>query len=374
MLTSQQPEAAVGNPLLLKALGRGRDAAVQYVEPLYKRDVVNAAGVTLIAEPARPLQSVAWMHDMAHAYAVVNNWRASHHRPLNTFYVSLNNRAKRTADDDIVAQRLKRLESITAKLSALSKMRLSQMQDIAGCRAVMPSIDAVRRLEAIYRAGGISHDLRSSKDYIAHPKVSGYRSVHLIFAYKLRRPSVYEGHKVEIQIRTQWQHAWATAVEAAGTLTNQALKSSQGAAEWQRFFALMGSYIAEMEGCPLVPNTPAGDQLKDEIRQLAAQLKVAGILRAYSATLQQVGRAAKMKYYLMDLDPDAGIVRLTLFTAAQTKEANDAYTEMEKSIPADSPRQVVLVSVASLQALRQAYPNYFLDTTRFVSLVEAATS
>lgn len=346
---------------------------MQYVEPRFKREQVNAAGERLISmRPADPVTD-EWIRDVVFAYEVVNNWRASHHRPLNTFYVTLNNRAKQTAKGVIVAQRLKRLDSITKKLSAQSRMRLSQMQDIAGCRAVMPDMPAVRKLEAMYRSTGISHQLKSSKDYIARPKPSGYRSVHLVFGFKLRHPSPYEGHKVEIQIRTQLQHAWATAVEAAGTFTNQALKSSQGNADWQRFFVLMGSYIAMLEDCPLVPGTPDDlIRLQHEIRILAASLNVIGVLRAYTATLEQVGKAKRIKYYLMDLDPEAGTVRLTPFTAAQTKEANDAYTEMEKSIPLNSNRQVVLVSVQSLQALRQAYPNYFLDTSIFASLVRAA--
>lgn len=347
--------------------------SVQYVEPRFSREAVNAAGQSLIAVAPPGPMNLEWVDDQVASYDVVNNWRASHHRPLNTFYVTLNNRAKQVSKNVIVAQRLKRLESITRKLSALAQMKLTQMQDIAGCRAVLPSIDAVRKLEELYRSTDISHDLRSSKDYIASPKSSGYRSVHLVFAFKLRHASPYQGHKVEIQLRTQLQHAWATAVEAAGTFTNQALKSSQGTADWQRFFVMMGSYIALLEKCALVPGTPADvSALKDEIRSLAGSLNVIGILRAYSATLQQVGKIKNMKYYLMDLDPDAEIVRLTPFTAAQTKEANDAYTEMEKNVPADSNRQVVLVSVQSLQALRQAYPNYFLDTSKFVELVQEA--
>jgi len=286
--------------------------------------------------------------------------------------MTLKNRAKQIHKNVIVAQRIKRLDSINKKLSFQASMKLSQMQDIAGCRAVLPNIQHVRELETRYRTSqDFSHELKSSKDYIAQPKPSGYRGVHMIYKFKLRAPSPYEGQQVEIQIRTQLQHTWATAVEAAGTFTNQALKSSQGSEEWQRFFSLMGSYIAHMENCPPVPGTPTDIvRLKHDIRVLASALHVIGILRAYSATLNQVGKMAKMKYYLMDLDPDQQSVRLTAFMAAQPKQANDAYMEVEKNIPSGSNRQVVLVSVDSVQALRQAYPNYFLDTTKFASLVQ----
>lgn len=344
---------------------------VQYVEPRYKREQVNAAGRALIAPAPPGPVTVEYFEGQIAAYEVVNNWRASHHRPLNTFAITLKNRAKQIAGSVIVAQRIKRLDSITKKLSAQEFMKLSQMQDIAGCRAVMPNIASVRQLEKTYRSAGFSHEMKPGKDYITNPKASGYRGVHLVYRYKLREPSPHEGQQIEIQIRTQLQHTWATAVEAAGTFTNQALKSSQGSEQWRRFFSLMGSWIAHLENCPLVPETPTDMvRLKHEVRVLAASLHVVGILRTYTATLQQVGKVAKMKYYLMDLDPDQQNVRLTGFTAAQTKEANDSYTQTEKNMPMDSNRQVVLVSVDSLQALRQAYPNYFLDTTKFVSLVE----
>jgi hypothetical protein len=37
-------------------------------------------------------------------------------------------------------------------------------------------------------------------------------------------------------------------------------------------------------------------------------------------------------------------------------------------------RDVVLVSVDSLEALKKAYPNYFLDTHRFIQAVKHATA
>jgi hypothetical protein len=67
---------------------------------------------------------------------------------------------------------------------------------------------------------------------------------------------VYNGLKVEIQIRTTLQHVWATAVETVGTFIQQALKSSQGEAEWLRFFALMATHMALREGRQPVPGTP----------------------------------------------------------------------------------------------------------------------
>jgi hypothetical protein len=39
---------------------------------------------------------------------------------------------------------------------------------------------------------------------------------------------IYNDLKIEMQLRSQYQHAWATAVETVGTFIGQALKSSIG--------------------------------------------------------------------------------------------------------------------------------------------------
>lgn len=54
--------------------------------------------------------------------------------------------------------------------------------------------------------------------------------------------------------------------------------------------------------------------------------------------------------------------------AVQGKEseaANQHYTHLEARLPEGASTQIVLVSVENVNALRRAYPNYFLDTKVF---------
>ncbi len=285
--------------------------------------------------------------------------------------MALKSRADSIDQNAVVSQRIKRLESISKKLSIQPKMKLSQMQDIGGCRAVLSSVTRVRTLEARYIDADDYHERKSRKDYIAQPKPSGYRGIHLIYRYKRRQACAHDGLQVEIQIRTQLQHIWATAVEAAGTFTNQALKSSQGSADWQRFFSLVGSEFAAQERCPIVPGTPTSDaERREEIVELSSSLRVVNVLQAYSATLDAFKQLPRMKYYIVELDPSEMKVQIEPFSATQMEEANARYILLERQAESlGGTRQVVLVSVDSIQALRQAYPNYFLDTTRFVSSI-----
>lgn len=335
--------------------------------PEYPPEQLNAAGKHL-SKMEFPVSSSEGMQ----ALAVLNNWRSAHAYPLNTFQITLRNKARKFEGNVLVAQRTKRLESIHAKLSRLPSMRMSQMQDIAGCRAVFQRIATVRKFIERYKASKFAHKLRGEKDYISSPKRDGYRCYHLVYEYVGTLPTEkYTGLRVEVQIRTQLQHAWATAVEAVGIFTRQALKSNQGDADWLRFFSLMSSAIAAIERCPPVPGTPTDkEQLISEIQELAVALSVWETLMVYNLSIKSLGAAKDAKYFLIELDPAKSSILVRRYKAKQSQEANDTYTELEGSIPVGSSRQVVLVSVDNITALQRAYPNYFMDTNKFAQTVE----
>lgn len=338
-----------------------------WTDPEHSPEEVNAAGRKL-AQLTFPVNTM----DGHEALNVINNWRASHAYPLNTFQITLRRKAKKIEREILVAQRIKRLDSIHRKLADKKTMRMSQMQDIAGCRVIFNKNDSIAKLVKDYKASMFDHQFRGEKDYIAEPKSDGYRCHHIVFQYKgTLSTRQYDGLRVEIQIRTQLQHAWATAVEAVGIFTKQALKSNQGNQDWLRFFALMGTAIAAMEGCNSVPGTPTEKlELVNEITSLSDKLNVGQILQMYNATISTIGSAKDAKYFLLQLDPDEGKITVRRFKAKESAEANRQYTKLESEVPDGSGLQVVLVSVENINALKRAYPNYFLDTNTFAKLVK----
>ncbi|WOH67526.1 RelA/SpoT domain-containing protein [Bradyrhizobium sp. BWA-3-5] len=293
--------------------------------------------------------------------------------PLNTFHVGLRRRAKAIDAGSITAQRIKRLASIELKLVRFPTMTLSQMQDIGGCRAIVSNASQVYRLCDSYFASDIKHSLHQRDDYIANPKESGYRGVHLVYRYFSDKKSDYNTLKIEMQLRSQLQHAWATPVELVGALVQQALKSSLGEQEWLRFFALMGSTIAIREDTALVPDTPQDyASLVSELREHAQSLDVANRLRAFGTALQVYESSASRDnhYYLIEVDNAQKLVNVTSFKHSESELATAKYLETEKKLKDRPNSDAVLVSVDSMDALRRAYPNYFLDTRVFVSLME----
>jgi hypothetical protein len=333
----------------------------------FKADEYNAAA-RLLSKTSFPVTTV----EAIDALEIINNWRSAHAYPLNTFQITLRNRARKFEKSVVVAQRAKRLDSIHRKLLAKKTMRLTQMQDVAGCRAIFSKLVNVYRLAEYYKKSDFDHKFRNEKDYILNPKADGYRSYHLVYEYTgTDTTSDYSGMRVEIQIRTQMQHSWATAVEAVGLFTRQALKSNQGDEDWLRFFALMSSAIAAIERTPCVPGvSDSKDHLVHEIYTLSEKLRAKDMLRAYNTTLETLGAAKDAKYFIIEVDPVAGKVTLRRFKAKESAAANTKYTDLESKIPAGSSSQVVLVSAADITALKRAYPNYFLDTNLFARLVD----
>lgn len=199
--------------------------------PQFSRKDVNKAGAVLIDPNVDDLSR-------SEALTIVNNWRASHYFPLNAIQNGLRQKAVKVNERSLVAQRIKRLPSILQKLRDIETMKLAEIQDIGGCRAVVESMPQVRRLVFLHKMSKHKHVLVKENDYISNPKETGYRSFHLV--YKYRSPSgayeVYDGLKIEIQLRTKLQHSWATAVETVGAFSRQALKASRGADDWLRFF------------------------------------------------------------------------------------------------------------------------------------------
>ncbi len=354
--------------------------------PRFSRKQVDAAGQFLILPPSvfdNLSDKVREFGPDDDAMEIVNNWRASHNCPLYAIRKTLESRAKRITPLAVVAQRIKRLPSIQKKLQGnqYRHLKLSQIQDIGGCRAIMPTVAEALALQEVYKANDLQSEFVRANDYISEPKSDGYRSVHLIYKYHshAERYKVFNNHRIEIQIRSQLQHVWATAVETVSTFSGMALRETSGSmllrpkqylVMWRRLFALMGSAIAMKEGQPIVPGTPSSrEELVNELRSLDAELHVKSSLLTWTTAVSYLPKSphiADAHWFLMKLDPEKRQLVIESFRKELSMVAFDEYVSAEAPERDAPSTQVVLVSVDSLDALRKAYPNYYADTKSFV--------
>lgn len=94
-------------------------------------------------------------------------------------------------------------------------------------------------------------------------------------------------------------------------------------------------------------------------------------LRAFTVAANHIsGQNVNSKYHLISLDIENRRVIVKNYSEAKLEEANKEYTEIERQISEGAKLQVVLVSAGSINSLRQAYPNYFLDTGEFLKKID----
>lgn len=346
--------------------------------PKYSISQVNKAGRRYVDPPKRGPdgqrdldETLRWTR----AWYIVENFRTAHAYPLGQFRDWLKRHAEKVDGNALVAQRLKRDASITRKLFEGS--RLSKIQDIAGCRAVVSTTAQVAEIVERLKQAHVKHDLVDDEDdYIANPKATGYRSTHLVFSYQSTAREAYNGLRCEIQVRTADQHAWATAVEVAGFFLGQNLKASKGQASWLRFFQVAGAVIAHKEGGEMVPGTSSNRaEVVQELKQLAHDLNVWDWMRGFHLAPTAVTKdtpkgKAKVFWYLVEICISKRRVRWWTFSLAQTANANKAYADAELAAHDDPDTSVVLVSADGMKSLKAAYASFFGDTAGFSKLIQ----
>ena len=120
----------------------------------------------------------------------------------------------------ICSYRIKRIDSIIGKLRRLrGRLELDSMVDIAGCRFIVNKDAEIYKI--IKRLESTSLEITKINNNIGqNAKETGYKSVH-IHAYLEKYG---EGKQIEIQLRSNIHHNWATFVETTDSVYGLRLK------------------------------------------------------------------------------------------------------------------------------------------------------
>ncbi|HPS09687.1 MAG TPA: RelA/SpoT domain-containing protein, partial [Kiritimatiellia bacterium] len=292
--------------------------------------------------------------------ALATGWRV-----LNTFQAILRNRTRGTGIS--VAQRHKRKRTIFDKLSRYQGMQLARMDDVAGCRLIFGKIDALYAFRDEIHHAHFDHKLRNTSDkydYIRAPKHTGYRGVHDIYEYHVRSDMGRKlaGLYVEIQYRTLVQHAWATAVEVIGFITQSQPKFQKGDKRYEDAMALASEILARAHERSKGPFPGIDDRtLVENFLALDEQLGLMQMLRG----LNSADKAISDKRNAILIFASTGELEIKPYRDAT--EALRALFVLEKQLP---DRDIVLVRADSSDEVRLAFRNYFSDAREFIRLVE----
>ena len=336
------------------------------MDPLDRKKIDEAGRVLVTSHPS-PSQ-------LEEATRLINAWRFAHEKPLSLFYAGLFKKIHAISPPNTTSSRIKRLPSIKNKLDIIKKLNLSEFQDIAGCRAVVMSIDQANELaERMRKSPGEAFTFKRENNYIQKPRESGYKSLHLIFEYADAHDPAFDGLQLELQIRTYNQHFWATSVEVAGAFLGQKLKSGQGDSEWLDFFRLASICLPDdLADLAHKENFEKFAAIQDKLSDLSAlyqKLDVKRRFEAYAFGLKAIQENRVLdEHLLIHLDLEKKLVRVIGF--ADFAEAYDKYCQDEQRSRSNPQVNIVLVSLETFKTLYQAYPNYFLDSSGFIFRLE----
>lgn len=328
-----------------------------WIEPQYSKKSVRRAGDYLIGNRFET-------DKLFEALGILDNWRSSHAYPLQTMLGYYRKKAFEVDPNAVVVKRLKRTPSILAKLKREDGMKLERMEDIGGCRIVVSNINQVYQIRNAIVEGRTRNILHRERNYISKPKSSGYRGIHLVYRYNGSKRQ-FSSHFVELQIRSNVQHSWATAVEVVGTFTGESLKASKGHDAWLNFFKLASVAFADIEEKVLEKNANTKD--RHDLIKYIERLNVLPRLRAFAVSAEHIENLKNKgtEYFLLLLEVDKSSIGIFRYPKNQLDSATKKYSELEKEFKENSKKDVVLVSAESIKALKKAYPNYFADTTAF---------
>ncbi len=368
------------------------------IQVTHEIDMKKYSGKQVI-KAGEDLANSGAIHDDQNSFSksmdVLSYWRGTHIKPLEEAFNLLQVVSLKKDKNAIFAKRLKRYISIIIKLLRFESMKLKNMQDIGGCRAVLTSEKKLRKIvrelkkQPQFKGNGIKNRY---KDYISQPKNDGYRSYHLIGKFPDQNGDL---KNIEIQLRTRIQHYWATALEIVDLFTDQALKSNQGDEIWKLFFFNASLQFSVIDSIHMHETLPCfkkeqsykllinknNDLLssREKTIQTCNALEVFKKLQAFSASLKTIDDTIDQEeivdsgYVLLVINTTNSTLTSNIFKKDESLLAEESYIKAEKEAVNEKGVIVALVSTAAVGGIKEAYPNYFADSTMFLEYLNIVT-
>lgn len=294
---------------------------------------------------------------------VVDEYRKAHLAPLSRTTSEIQKWLSVYGKTYYLAQRLKRKPQIVRKLHRLS-VRLSQLQDIGGLRVIVPNnsdVDELYRYLEQQIESQSDFSIGRSTDYRDQGRdLTGYRSLHVL----LKR----DGLALELQIRSQMQHAWAENIERTSVIYGHHLKEEEGDPTVLKYFQLLSDAFYEVEA-GRDPSAALRLQV-DSTRVLAESIIVEspkasvlgttvneGVIRAITGKTRS--SSSGINNWILVFDWNSGSFVHWSATSLDASEAMESYVDHERRFRAEDGFEVVLVGASEPETLRKTHSHYF---------------
>lgn len=317
-----------------------------------------------------------------------DNFREAHNIIIKLFTIEL--KKVNFSKQHLIASRNKRIETIISKLCRPEKPKLDRIHDIAGTRIIFENIksledyiDILENTELVNFKEKINED-KNRYNYIKNPKSDGYRSIHKVFYYSSNIPYStlneksfnLENKKIELQLRTRLQHIWATTVEIYDIInksniktgTHNKLETKEGLFFKNCSLVFEGIESNDVEKIKININKIFRDK---DLVEIYNRLK--GIKNIKNIQLPKTLGSDEVFILITDLNKG----KTTFFTTDPIEKndkqdtflINASYRRLEEK-NTKGEYILLLLTLGDIKKLKNVYPNYFLNTNKFISILK----
>ncbi|KXA23290.1 hypothetical protein YWH7199_02620 [Fusobacterium nucleatum YWH7199] len=317
-----------------------------------------------------------------------DNFREAHNIIIKLFTIEL--KKVNFSKQHLTASRNKRIETIISKLCRPEKPKLDRIHDIAGTRIIFENIksledyiDILENTELVNFKEKINED-KNRYNYIKNPKSDGYRSIHKVFYYSSNIPYStlneksfnLENKKIELQLRTRLQHIWATTVEIYDIInksniktgTHNKLETKEGLFFKKCSLVFEGIESNDVEKIKININEIFRDK---DLVEIYNRLK--GIKNIKNIQLPKTLGSDEVFILITDLNKG----KTTFFTTDPIEKndkqdtflINASYRRLEEK-NTKGEYILLLLTLGDIKKLKNVYPNYFLNTNEFISILK----
>jgi len=294
---------------------------------------------------------------------VFDEYRKAHLQPLSETTIELQHLLTNYGSPYYIAQRLKRKPQIVRKLNRLS-VRLTQLQDIGGCRIIVQNNSDVDKLFD-YLSKQVSAQkiftIDKSTDYRERGRDdTGYRALHVI----LKR----SGMHLELQIRSRIQHYWSESIERTSVIYGHHLKEKEGDPQVIQYFKTISDVFCEIEANrkPTITQRLAVDQLRSSCEQIIQGSDKHKIFDSFvnediirTLTEKESRNSGRLNNWILIFNWNSGQFVSWDIVGRNSDEAVEAYIEYERMYSAEDGYEVVLIGSSEIATVRQTHSHYF---------------
>lgn len=306
-----------------------------------------------------------------------DEYRKAHLKPLSETTLEIQRMLSNYGAKYYIAQRLKRKPQIVRKLNRLS-VRLTQLQDIGGCRIIVQKNQDVDNIFAFLSEKARSEagfKIERVTDYREKGRDdTGYRSLHVI----MERSDVL----LELQIRSRIQHYWAESIERTSVIYGHYLKEKEGDPEVIDYFKHLSDVFYELEAGrePSIQQKLQIDSLRQKCEAIITASDKHKVFDSYvnegvikTLVEKEARNPSGLNNWILIFDWNQGAFVSWDIVGQDPSEAVSAYVRYENMYPADQGFEVVLIGSSEIATVRQTHSHYFGIET-YTNILESLDS